>query len=449
VLGDYMQLKAVGDCFYGAFTGNGAPFGRPFANHDPIFYKACADAAPSLTLSATPNTVAAGGSVMATWSGIPSPTALDWIGVFAPGSPNTAYLAWVYVSCSQTPTSPQAAGACALTIPPGLAPGTYELRLLANNGYTALATSGPFAVTAPGVFDYALGNSGAIAVSRGSGGSNTITATLLVGGTQPVTLSASGLPAGATASFATNPCSPTCASQLTITTTTATPTGTFPITVTGAPLGHTTGFNLIVTGLSASPATLPAGGTVTATWGGIASPSPTDWIGLYAAGAPDTAYLAWIYVSCSQMAGGAMAGGSCAFTIPSGVPAGTYELRLLANNGYTRLARGNALTVGPAGPGLGVSPPTSAAGGVVTATWSAIPSPSATDWIGLYQPGAPNTAYLAWIYVSCSQAPGGAMAGGSCAFTIPNGLPPGTYELRLLSNNGYTSLATSNPLTVN
>jgi hypothetical protein len=39
VLGDYMQLKAFGNFFYGAFTGNGVPFGRPFSNHDPIFYK--------------------------------------------------------------------------------------------------------------------------------------------------------------------------------------------------------------------------------------------------------------------------------------------------------------------------------------------------------------------------------------------------------------------------
>jgi len=38
VLGDYMQMKVVEDTFYGAFTGNGVPFGRPFANHDPIFF---------------------------------------------------------------------------------------------------------------------------------------------------------------------------------------------------------------------------------------------------------------------------------------------------------------------------------------------------------------------------------------------------------------------------
>ena len=41
VFGDYMQMKTLGNCFYGSFTGNGAPFGRPFANNDPIFFKTC------------------------------------------------------------------------------------------------------------------------------------------------------------------------------------------------------------------------------------------------------------------------------------------------------------------------------------------------------------------------------------------------------------------------
>jgi hypothetical protein len=50
VLGDYQQVKAVGNTFYGVFTGNGLPFGRPFANHDPIFFKiqpVCSFAAPA------------------------------------------------------------------------------------------------------------------------------------------------------------------------------------------------------------------------------------------------------------------------------------------------------------------------------------------------------------------------------------------------------------------
>src|SRR5579884_247794 len=47
VLGDYMQMKAVDNCFYGSFTGNGAVFGRSVSNNDPIFFKACVGASAS------------------------------------------------------------------------------------------------------------------------------------------------------------------------------------------------------------------------------------------------------------------------------------------------------------------------------------------------------------------------------------------------------------------
>jgi uncharacterized repeat protein (TIGR01451 family) len=61
VLGDYMQMKAVGTWFYGAFTGNGVPFGRPFANHDPIFFRVCVGAADlAITKTDSPDPVIAG-----------------------------------------------------------------------------------------------------------------------------------------------------------------------------------------------------------------------------------------------------------------------------------------------------------------------------------------------------------------------------------------------------
>jgi hypothetical protein len=46
VFGDYMQMKAINFCFDGSFTGNGAAFGRPFANNDPIFFQACVPPVP-------------------------------------------------------------------------------------------------------------------------------------------------------------------------------------------------------------------------------------------------------------------------------------------------------------------------------------------------------------------------------------------------------------------
>jgi hypothetical protein len=93
-------------------------------------------------LGASPASVVRGGTVTASWSNVCTPTARDWIGIFAPGAPNTSYVAWRY-------TTGTGSGSVPLTVPAGLAPGTYELRLFANNGYSRLGTSNPFAVTAP------------------------------------------------------------------------------------------------------------------------------------------------------------------------------------------------------------------------------------------------------------------------------------------------------------
>ena len=43
--------------------------------------------------------------------------------------------------------------------------------------------------------------------------------------------------------------------------------------------------------LSTNPSTVPTGGTVTATWSEIASPTTTDWLGLYVPGTANTASL--------------------------------------------------------------------------------------------------------------------------------------------------------------
>jgi hypothetical protein len=91
--------------------------------------------------------VRAGGSVTAAWSGIAAPTTTDWIGLYSAGAGDGAYLAWLYVSCSQTPGASRASGSCTLQVPGGVAPGVYQLRLYAANGFTRLATSSVFSVT--------------------------------------------------------------------------------------------------------------------------------------------------------------------------------------------------------------------------------------------------------------------------------------------------------------
>src|SRR5262245_35944589 len=104
----------------------------------------------------------------------------------------------------------------------------------------------------------------------------------------------------------------------------------------------------------------------------------------------------------------------------------------------------------PPGVTVSVSPTTVLAGGTVTASWSNIPAPTPTDWIGLYPVAAPDlNGYIEWNYVNGTKNPTVAIASGAFAYPVPSGAPPGLYELRLFSAAQQTNpLAISNPLTV-
>ena len=305
----------------------------------------------SAVLTASPSSITPGGTLTATWDRIAPSTSTDWIGLYQPGAANTAYIEWMYVSCSKTPGSPQSSGSCPFVVPASLASGVYELRLLANDSFTLLTTSN------------------------------------------------------------------------------------------GVTIAPTT-----KTFLTVSPSTIPAGGTLTATWQGIFSPTSTDWIGLYQQGNPDfTGYIDWFYVSCSKTPGSSLASGSCPFVVPLSLAPGTYVLRLFSDNGFSQLsASNNFMVTNGATPTLIASPTGIPAGGALTATWNGVASPSSTDWIGLYLAGTPNTAFIDWIYVSCNKNPGNPLPSGSCPFIVPASVLPATYELRLLANGGFTSLASSN-----
>jgi hypothetical protein len=242
--------------------------------------------------------------VTGSWSGIPSPTTKDWVGLYPAGTlEDTKYLTWEY-------TDGGANGTRSLTIPAGAAPGTYELRLFSNNGYTRLAASDFVQI----IFDARL---------------------------------------------------------------------------------------------TASPSTIRPGDQVTASWSGIPSPTATDWVGLYAVGTlEDRKYLTWKYTD-----GGAS--GTRLLPIPAGVAPGTYELRLFSNNGYTRLAASARINVAAAASLTGTT-----AGGL-TSSWRGIPNPTATDWVGLYLIGVlDDTKYLTWKYTD-----GG--ASGTRSLPIPAGVAPG------------------------
>jgi subtilisin family serine protease len=126
------------------------------------------------------------------------------------------------------------------------------------------------ACSAPPTPDFSLSATPASqTVTQGASTTYTVTVTPSGGFTGTVSFSASGLPAGAGASF--NPASVTTSgsSTMTVTTSATTPTGTFPLTITGASgaLSHTASVSLVVQPAATpdfSLSTTPSSVTVTA-----------------------------------------------------------------------------------------------------------------------------------------------------------------------------------------
>jgi hypothetical protein len=114
---------------------------------------------------------------------------------------------------------------------------------------------------------------------------------------------------------------------------------------------------------------------------------------------------------------------------------GVYEFRLFLANG-SRAATSPVVTVSP--PTLSVSATSVAPGGQVTVTL-ANGLGGATDWLALALVGAPNTSYVQWTYV------GAGVTTRTWNVTIA---APGSYQVRLFLNNGYTLAATSPTVTV-
>jgi hypothetical protein len=281
--------------------------------------------APSI--SANPSTVNPGGTVTASWSGIVSPTAGDWIGLYRAGAADSAYLSYRY-------TGATAGGSLSFSIPAALSPGMYELRLFLNYSQTHIATSGPITVQV-------------ITLSANPSAVNP-------GGT--VTGSWSGI------------VSPTAGDWIGLYRAGAADSAYLSYRYTGATAGGSLSFSIpaslsagmyelrlflnysqthIATSspitvqaitLSANPSTVNPGGTVTASWSGIASPTAGDWIGFYSSGAADSAYLSYRYT-------GGVGSGSVTFSLSAALSPGTYELRLFPNYSQTHIATSGPITV--------------------------------------------------------------------------------------------------------
>lgn len=300
--------------------------------------------------------------------------------------------------------------------------------------------------------DFTLSNSGSITVNPGSSGNTTITRTAVLNPVA-VTLAVSGLPAGATATWANNPCTPTCNSTLTISTTLATAPGTYPITVTGSPNGTSnpsTTFNLVVTGFdyslsSSNDITVVQGGsgatTVTRT---LISP-PVSGVTIAAAGLPFGASATYVSNGCSPTCSGTLTISTTAATPPgtypitvTGTPNGssnpsvTFNLVVNAPFDYS-LANSGPLTIKKGNNGTFTVTSTLVSGGTTPVTLAVGVLPSKVSVLsqtpGSCSPGCVTTIVLRTLN---SATPG--------TYTVaitgsPNGTGPRSTTLTLIITN--------------
>jgi hypothetical protein len=185
--------------------------------------------------------------------------------------------------------------------------------------------------------------------------------------------------------------------------------------------------------LTATPSFLSPGANVTVNWIAPPGSSATDWIGLYAVGAPNCPSIRWRYT------GGAASG---SFTEPAPSQPGQYEYRYFLNNGYTPAIKTSTITVASVTTPthtLTASPSFAPPGTSVAVSWTAPPGSSATDWIGMYRLGQPDHLPRVRQYT-------GGVASGSLTFAL---LPfeTGEFEFRYFINDTFTLTVKSQVVT--
>lgn len=167
------------------------------------------------------------GSVSLSVSGLPT-------GASGSFSPNPATGTSSTLTVTTSPTTPT---------------GSFALTVTGVSGSLTRTASGTLVVTPPAQPDFSLSVSPTSrTVAAGTSTTYTVTITRTGGFAGAVTLSLTGLPAGAAASFSPNPASGT-ASTLTVTTSASTPAGTFGLTISGVSgsLTRTAPATLVVT----------------------------------------------------------------------------------------------------------------------------------------------------------------------------------------------------------
>jgi hypothetical protein len=398
-------------------------------------------ASVSYNISAFPSETNGGSSITISWSASDEHSGQDWIGLYQVGTADAAFLSWQYTGTASSGN---------MTFVAPMQASQYEFRYFLNNGYTRAATSNQVTVSASTSCDLSAAPS---TVTAGSAITVNWSAPQghsqqdWVGLYQPGAADASYISwqyTDAASSGSMTFIAPaqagqyefryffnngfiraTTSNQVTVSPT-PTPTASPTPTPTPTPTPNPPTYSV-----SAAPNGVTTGSAVTVSWSAAEGHSQQDWVALYQIGAADASYLSWQYT-------GANLSGSMTFIAPS--QAGQYEFRYFLNNGYTRVATSNQVTVSTSIVyDLSAAPSNTVTASAITVNWSAAEGHSQQDWVGLYKAGVADASYLSWQYTDLALS-------GSMTFTAP--AQPGQYEFRYFLNNGYTRVATSNPVAV-
>ena len=332
---------------------------------------------------------------------------------------------------SQTPINSSGSSTVTLQTASTTPPGVYPLLLIGTSGTNVQST--PFTLVVGGDFTVSTSASTTTVTAGSSGVTNTVTIAVSGGFASPVTLGATGLPSGATATFATNPVNGAGTSVLTLSANATVAGGNYlvAITATSGSIVHSKNITLAVRNfsLAVTPAALSASAgtnasaTVTLTMAGGYSSTVT----FGTSGLPSGATATFSPTTRTST-------GTTTLTIATtaSVAAGVFPFTITGTNGSLQQTTAATLTVTPdfslaATPSTGTVIPGGSTNFTVTVTASTGLTGAATFTVA----GLPANA-------SAGFSPASVTGSGSTTMTVSttSGVVAGSYPLTVTATNG-------------
>jgi Pro-kumamolisin, activation domain/Bacterial Ig-like domain (group 3)/MBG domain (YGX type)/FG-GAP-like repeat len=346
------------------------------------------------------------------------------------------------VTASFSPTSTTGASTLTLTASSSVAGNnTYPLTITGTSGSITSSTTISLAVIGP---SFALYSEGPVTVGQGSTSSTYITMQSLNGFSSSVTLAASNLPAGVTATFGTNPTTQT--SLVTFTASSTTPTGQTAVTITGTS-GTLTASATIQLNVMAPSFALSTSTSATVGQGG----STTAYVNI----SPQYGFTGNVQLSLSGLPSGVTAlwtsnptpsGGTLYLYATNATAPGTYPLTVTGTSGVLTNTATLSLTV--AAPTYTLSTSGSITMGAST---------TANGWVDVNrQYGFAGSVSLlasgmpSGVTVSFGSSPlSGTAYNSSMTVTASASVAPGQYPITITGVSGSQTITTTLTLSIN